>query len=108
MSFYFRIIFSIIGSNAIALRTYQEVERPYYDYVRHQIGKPFQLTGPVLPETPVTQLEEKWTNWLCNFEQGAVVYCAFGLAATNIDIGASIYWLFRDPLWIWVHVGVSL
>ena len=77
MSFYFLIISSIIGSDAIALRTYHEVERPYCDYLRHQIGKPLLLTGPVLPETSVTKLDENWTNWLCNFEQGAVVYCAF-------------------------------
>ncbi|KAK7855802.1 udp-glycosyltransferase 79b3 [Quercus suber] len=30
------------------------------------------LTGPVLPKTLVTKLDEKWTNWLCNFEQGVV------------------------------------
>nr|POF22470.1 udp-glycosyltransferase 79b3 [Quercus suber] len=36
------------------------------------------LTGPVLPKTLVTKLDEKWTNWLCNFEQGVVVYCAYG------------------------------
>lgn len=77
-SFYFRICSSMIGSDAIALRTYHEVEGPYCDYIRHQIVKPMLLTGPVLPETPVTKLDEKWTNWLCNFEQGAAVYCAYG------------------------------
>lgn len=36
-SFYFRICSSMIGSDAIALRTYHEVEGPYCDYIRHQI-----------------------------------------------------------------------
>ena len=34
--------------------------------------------GTVLTKTPETKLDEKWTKWLCNFEQGTVVYCAFG------------------------------
>ncbi|GMY19382.1 UDP-glycosyltransferase 79B9-like [Fagus crenata] len=78
MSFYVRLTSSMTGSDAIALRTYHEVEGPYCEYLRQQYAKPVLLTGPVLPETPATKLDEKWTNWLCNFEQGTVVYCAFG------------------------------
>ncbi|KAM4079926.1 hypothetical protein ACB094_09G152400 [Castanea mollissima] len=77
-SWYSRITSSMKGGDAIALRTYHEVEGPYCDYLRQQYVKLVLLTGPVLPETPATKLDEKWTNWLCNFEQGTVVYCAFG------------------------------
>ncbi|GMY19381.1 UDP-glycosyltransferase 79B9-like [Fagus crenata] len=78
MSFYLRITSSVIASDAIAFRTYNEIEGPYCDYLRQQYAKPVLLTGPVLPQTPETKLDEKWANWLSNFEQGTVVYCAFG------------------------------
>ena len=78
MSIYVRITSSMIWSDAMAFRTYHEVEGPYCDYLRKHYAKPVLLTGPVLPETPATKLDEKWTNWLCNFKQGTVVYCAFG------------------------------
>ncbi|XP_030966899.1 UDP-glycosyltransferase 79B2-like [Quercus lobata] len=78
MSIYVRITSSMIWSDAMAFRTYHEVEGPYCDYLRKHYAKPVLLTGPVLPETLATKLDEKWTNWLCNFKQGTVVYCAFG------------------------------
>ena len=75
---YFRITSSIKESDKVAFRTYHEVEGPYCDYLRQQYAKPVLLTGTVLTKTPETKLDEKWTKWLCNFEQGTVVYCAFG------------------------------
>ena len=78
MSIYVRITSSMIWSDAMAFRTYHEVEGPYCDYLRKHFAKLVLLTGPVLSETPATKLDEKWTNWLCNFKQGTVVYCAFG------------------------------
>ncbi|KAM4110717.1 hypothetical protein ACJW30_05G013100 [Castanea mollissima] len=78
MSLYVRITYGLIRSDALAFRTYNEFEGPYCDYLRQHYAKPVLLTGPVLPEAPATKLEEKWTNWLCNFKQGTVVYCAFG------------------------------
>uniref|UniRef100_A0A7N2LFR1 Uncharacterized protein n=1 Tax=Quercus lobata TaxID=97700 RepID=A0A7N2LFR1_QUELO len=69
MSIYVRITSSVIWSDAMALRTNHEVEEPYCDYLRKHYAKPVLLTGPVLPETPATKLDEKWTNWLCNFKQ---------------------------------------
>ena len=77
-SIYFRITSSLKDCDAIALRTNHEVEGTYCDYLRQQYAKPILLTGPVLPEISVTKLDEKWTNWLSNFEEGTVVYCAFG------------------------------
>ncbi|KAM3694196.1 hypothetical protein ACB098_07G039700 [Castanea mollissima] len=73
-----RITSGMIRSDAIALRTYHEVEGPYCDYLRQHVGKPVLLTGPLLPQVSATKLDEKWTNWLGNFKQGSVVYCAFG------------------------------
>ncbi|KAL0008043.1 hypothetical protein SO802_009545 [Lithocarpus litseifolius] len=69
---------NMIWSDAMAFRTYHEVEGPYCDYLRKYYAKPVLLTGPVLPKTLATKLDDKWTNWLCNFKQGTVVYCAFG------------------------------
>ncbi|XP_031280094.1 UDP-glycosyltransferase 79B9-like [Pistacia vera] len=68
--------------DAIALRSCQEIEGAYSDYLAQQYSKPVLLTGPVLPETPATQLEEKWDKWLNKFEPGSVVYCAFGSQIT--------------------------
>ena len=78
VSFYVQITSSMIRSDAIAFRTYHEVQGPYGDYSRQQYGKPVLLTGPLLPQVLATKLDEKWTNWLGNFKQGSVVYCAFG------------------------------
>ena len=70
---YFRITSSIKESDKVAFRTYHEVEGPYCDYLRQQYAKPVLLTGTVLTKTPETKLDEKWTKWLCNFEQGTGV-----------------------------------
>ncbi|KAK7817044.1 UDP-glycosyltransferase 79B6 [Quercus suber] len=78
MSLYVQITYGLIQSDALSYRTYHEFEGPYCDYLRQHYAKPVLLTGPVLPEALATKLAEKWTNWLCNFEQGTVVYCAFG------------------------------
>ncbi|KAL4376140.1 hypothetical protein GQ457_02G039750 [Hibiscus cannabinus] len=39
---------------------------------------PVLLSGPCLPETNTQQLEDKWVNWLSQFEPGSVVFCSFG------------------------------
>ncbi|KAE8703285.1 putative UDP-Glycosyltransferase superfamily protein [Hibiscus syriacus] len=33
---------------------------------------------PCLPETRTQQLDDKWVNWLSQFEPGSVVFCSFG------------------------------
>ncbi|KAL2523551.1 UDP-glycosyltransferase 79B3 [Abeliophyllum distichum] len=73
-----RITASMKGCDAISIRTCQELEGPMCDYLSSQYEKPVILTGPVLPETPKGQLEEKWDKWLSKFEPKSVVYCAFG------------------------------
>ncbi|CAN0923463.1 UDP-glycosyltransferase 79B6, partial [Linum grandiflorum] len=82
--FYERLAAANSGSDAIAFRTCRELEGPFCDYVGQQYGKPILLSGPVLPEddgqTPVsvTVEDEKLFSWLGKFEEGSVVYCAFG------------------------------
>ncbi|KAJ0046558.1 hypothetical protein Pint_04650 [Pistacia integerrima] len=67
-SLYERLTRSLKGSDAIALRSCQETEGPYSDYLGQQYSKPVLLTGPILPETSATKLEEKWGKWLNKFE----------------------------------------
>ncbi|XVF78667.1 hypothetical protein PTKIN_Ptkin14bG0153800 [Pterospermum kingtungense] len=78
LSFQDRLLTSMKDSDLIAFRTYREIEGPFCDYVAQYFGKPVMLTGPCLSETNATALEEKWANWLSNFEAGSVVFCAFG------------------------------
>ncbi|KAI3960606.1 hypothetical protein MKX01_003780 [Papaver californicum] len=43
-----------------------------------EFKKPVLLSGPVIPETPTSTLDEKWDKWLGGFKKGSVVYCAVG------------------------------
>ncbi|XWS10964.1 hypothetical protein CRYUN_Cryun38cG0043600 [Craigia yunnanensis] len=74
-----RILTSMKDSDVIVYRTYREIEGVSVTVARH-FSKPVMLTGPCLSEKikKATQLEEKWANWLSNFEPGSVVFCAFG------------------------------
>ncbi|XVF78670.1 hypothetical protein PTKIN_Ptkin14bG0154100 [Pterospermum kingtungense] len=78
LSFKDRIITSIKESDAIAFRTFREIEGPFCDYVAQKSGKPVMLSGPCLPEAKANQLDEKWASWLSRFEPGSVVLCSFG------------------------------
>ncbi|KAJ0101328.1 hypothetical protein Patl1_04751 [Pistacia atlantica] len=77
-----RLTSSLKVSDAIVLRSCQDTEGPYSDYLGQQYSKPVLLTGPILPETSATKLEEKWGKSLNKFEPGSVVYCAFGSQIT--------------------------
>ncbi|OMO74909.1 UDP-glucuronosyl/UDP-glucosyltransferase [Corchorus capsularis] len=74
-----RITTSIEQSDALAFRTYREIEGPFCEYLaqKHH-GKSIFLTGPCLPETKTQQLEDKWVDWLSKFEPKSVVFCSFG------------------------------
>ncbi|KAK8633042.1 hypothetical protein V6N13_013896 [Hibiscus sabdariffa] len=78
LSFHQRIRKTMIESDAIALRTFRETEGPFLDYVGKAFGKPVLLSGPCLPETNTQQLDDKWANWLSQFEPRSVVFCSFG------------------------------
>ncbi|XP_030441593.2 UDP-glycosyltransferase 79B9-like [Syzygium oleosum] len=78
MSFYDRITTSLRECDAIATRTYHELEGKYGDYLGEQYGKPVLYSGPVIPQPQVEHLEEKWASWLNMFGPSSVVFCAFG------------------------------
>ncbi|XP_027348173.1 UDP-glycosyltransferase 79B30-like [Abrus precatorius] len=65
-------------SDAVGFKGCRELEGPYADYLETMFGKPFLLSGPVLPEPNTSTLDEKWAEWLAGFKPGSVIYCAFG------------------------------
>ncbi|XP_027063752.2 anthocyanidin 3-O-glucoside 2'''-O-xylosyltransferase [Coffea arabica] len=77
-TFYDRIITALKGCHAIAIRSCQELEGQFCDYIGGQYQKPVFLSGPVLPEQEKQPLDGKWAEWLGKFEQKSVVFCAFG------------------------------
>ncbi|XP_028071600.1 UDP-glycosyltransferase 79B3-like [Camellia sinensis] len=66
--------------DAISIRTCQQIEGQFCDYIGSQYGKPVFLTGPVLHEVMKMErpLEDRWARWLEGFERNSVVFCAFG------------------------------
>ncbi|BAT92382.1 hypothetical protein LR48_Vigan05g141500 [Vigna angularis] len=76
--FYDRIYGGLTLSDAIGFKGCREIEGPYVDYLAQQFGKSVILSGPIIPESPTTVLEEKWSAWLGRFKDGFVVFCALG------------------------------
>ncbi|KAK9004896.1 hypothetical protein V6N11_042347 [Hibiscus sabdariffa] len=81
LSFQERLRATLIESDAIAFRTYREIEGPFLDYVAKGFRKPVLLSGPCLPEMKTEQLDDKWVSWLSQFKPGSVVFCSFGSAS---------------------------
>ncbi|WJX73527.1 anthocyanidin 3-O-glucoside 2'''-O-xylosyltransferase [Trifolium repens] len=65
-------------ADAIGYKGCREIDGPYADYLGSVYGKPSLLSGPLLPESPKTILDEKWASWLKGFKHGSVVFCAYG------------------------------
>ncbi|XP_044969337.1 anthocyanidin-3-O-glucoside rhamnosyltransferase-like [Hordeum vulgare subsp. vulgare] len=91
---YDRVLAGIQASDAIVIKTCFEMEGPYIDYLAAQHGKPVLVTGPVVPEPPQGELEERWAKWLSSFPDKAVVFASFGSetflpadAATELLLG---------------------
>ncbi|XP_047061052.1 anthocyanidin-3-O-glucoside rhamnosyltransferase-like [Lolium rigidum] len=80
-SVYERFVAGVQASDGLVLRTCAEMEGPYISYLAAQLGKPVLATGPVVPEAPEGELEERWAQWLSSFPDKAVVYVAFGSEA---------------------------
>ncbi|KAJ9182944.1 hypothetical protein P3X46_006874 [Hevea brasiliensis] len=78
ITFYERIYKAMKESDALAIRTCNETEGKFCEYIGSQYGKPVFLTGPMLPEPPKMPLEDRWVKWLSGFQPGSVVFCAFG------------------------------
>ena len=65
-------------ADAIGFKGCKELDEPYAEFLGNFYGKPYLLSGPLLPETPKTTLDEKWESWLKGFKNGSVVFCAYG------------------------------
>ncbi|KAJ6923601.1 anthocyanidin-3-O-glucoside rhamnosyltransferase-like [Populus alba x Populus x berolinensis] len=75
---YDRAVGSRLGCTAMLLKSCQEMEGPYVDFIRTQFKKPVLLTGPLVPDPPSGVLDEKWANWLGQFPAKSVIFCSFG------------------------------
>ncbi|KAG6770133.1 hypothetical protein POTOM_025803 [Populus tomentosa] len=75
---YDRAVGSRLGCTAMLLKTCQEMEGPYVDFIKKQFKKPVLLTGPLVPDPPSGVLDEKWANWLGQFPAKSVIFCSFG------------------------------
>ncbi|EXC26266.1 UDP-glycosyltransferase 73C2 [Morus notabilis] len=93
----------IKGSIALMINTYDDLERPFIEYISSQIGKPVWGVGPLLPEqywksvgsivhdhkirnnrqSNVT--EDEVIQWLDSKPRGSVLYVSFGS-----EVGPSI------------------
>ncbi|KAH0937716.1 hypothetical protein HID58_005177 [Brassica napus] len=81
--FYYRVTTGLTNCDFISIRTCEEIEGKFCDYIGRQYQKKVLLTGPMLPEPDKSKpLEDKWNNWLSGFEPGSVVYCALGSQIT--------------------------
>ncbi|XP_065860341.1 UDP-glycosyltransferase 79B3-like [Euphorbia lathyris] len=78
ITFYERICTSMKESDALAIRTFPEIESKFCDYLGDQYGKPVLLTGPLLSEHK-EELEDQWSYWLSAFEDESVIFCEFGM-----------------------------
>lgn len=75
---YHRVSEGMSGCTALAVKTCHEMEGPYVDFMKTEHQKPILLTGPLVPEPPTGELEEKWAQWLSKFPSGSVIFCSFG------------------------------
>ncbi|XP_068655727.1 anthocyanidin-3-O-glucoside rhamnosyltransferase-like [Aristolochia californica] len=66
------------GCDAFLLKTCLEMEGPYVKYIETQYKKPVLLAGPVVPDPPSGELEERWAEWLTRFPKKSVILCSFG------------------------------
>ncbi|KAI3913974.1 hypothetical protein MKW98_010786 [Papaver atlanticum] len=78
VSFHNRMMTALNECDAMAFKACREMEGAFCDYLERQFKKPVLLSGPVIPETPTSTLDEKWQEWLGRFKKGSVVYCALG------------------------------
>ncbi|KAL6867193.1 hypothetical protein ACP4OV_015217 [Aristida adscensionis] len=79
---------SIKASDGVVMKTCPETEGPYIDYISSQYDKPTLLAGPVVPEPPQGELEERWASWLSSFPDDAVVFASFG-SETFLSVDAA-------------------
>ncbi|KAK9716562.1 hypothetical protein RND81_06G242100 [Saponaria officinalis] len=65
--------------DVVAIKTCREMEGGYCEFVKkHMNQKSILLVGPVVPETPMSRLDDRFDGWLNGFSHGSVVFCALG------------------------------
>ncbi|KAG0528709.1 hypothetical protein BDA96_05G035500 [Sorghum bicolor] len=91
---YDRSVASTRACDGVVLKTCAEMEGAYIDYYAAQFRKPVLVAGPLVPEPPRGELDERWATWLSAFPDGAVVFASFGsetflppAAATELLLG---------------------
>ncbi|KAL1206585.1 UDP-glycosyltransferase 79B7 [Cardamine amara subsp. amara] len=76
---YHQITTGLMNCDVISIRTCEEVEGKFCDFIARQYQRKVLLTGPMLPELDKSKpLEEHWSHFLSGFEPGSVVFCALG------------------------------
>ncbi|KAH7517600.1 hypothetical protein FEM48_Zijuj09G0082100 [Ziziphus jujuba var. spinosa] len=73
-----RVLAGWTGCSAIVIKSCKELDGCYLDYLKTQFQKPIFLTGPLVPEPPCGQLEDRWAKWLGQFPPKTVIFCSFG------------------------------
>ncbi|XP_004293911.1 PREDICTED: UDP-glycosyltransferase 79B6-like [Fragaria vesca subsp. vesca] len=73
-----RLMTSRSDCDAICFQSCRELAEPFSNYIEIRMNKPVILAGPVMPDPPSSQLEEKWARWLGGFEPRTVIFCALG------------------------------
>lgn len=73
-----RVLTGWTGCSALLIKSCMEMEASYLDYLKAQFNKPIFLTGPLVPEPPSGQLEDKWAKWIGQFSSKTVIFCSFG------------------------------
>ncbi|XP_068655345.1 anthocyanidin-3-O-glucoside rhamnosyltransferase-like [Aristolochia californica] len=73
-----RFLACVQGCDAFLMKTCLEMEGPYVKYIESQYKRPVLLTGPIVPDPPSGELEERWADWLSRFPEKSVILCVFG------------------------------
>ncbi|XP_008778568.2 anthocyanidin-3-O-glucoside rhamnosyltransferase-like [Phoenix dactylifera] len=84
---YDRVVACLDGCTAVVAKTCMELEGQYIAYVESQFQKPFLLAGPLVPEPPSGELEERRARWLDGFPEESVVFSSFGSETFLSDEG---------------------
>ncbi|EPS58464.1 hypothetical protein M569_16352, partial [Genlisea aurea] len=77
-----RLLISADQCDAMAFKSCNEMESKYLDFLSKKYKKAVLPAGPVLPEAAkLGKDDEKWSEWLDEYEAKSVIYCAFGSEA---------------------------
>ncbi|XP_021840731.2 UDP-glycosyltransferase 79B2-like [Spinacia oleracea] len=74
-----RSVISLSSADAIAIRTFREIEGVYCDRVAATFNKPVLVTGHALPDLQLSPpLETHWAEWLARYDPGSVIFVCLG------------------------------